>query len=275
VLLDELKPGLRVEGLIPGVVTTVIAAQWHGLDALELTYKTAVGSLGQQVVFRKDEATLSVAQTGSRAFDASASDFNLVADAQQYPYMPRLRDRQVLNEGIVDLPMIWQTDAFGLATGYDDQTQRYIGLWTPDDKGAASAATDSLLLVRPDVASKQRELETTTSPSDLATDSEVDAEQTQPKVDLQSVDERKLRIRFFGVKTLNSDKIELDFKNVADEILANLRDAKTDFVVKIEIEATKASGFEDTQVRTVWENARTLKFDQSGFEEARGELDAT
>ena len=82
-LLEELKPGLRVEGLIPGEVTTVIAAQWHGLDALELTYKTAVGSLGQQVVFRKDEANLSVAQTGSRAFDASASDFKLVAEAQR------------------------------------------------------------------------------------------------------------------------------------------------------------------------------------------------
>ena len=82
-LLEELKPGLRVEGLIPGEVTTVIAAQWHGVDALELTYKTAVGSLGQQVVFRKDEASLSVAQTGSRAFDASASDFKLVAEAQR------------------------------------------------------------------------------------------------------------------------------------------------------------------------------------------------
>lgn len=185
----------------------------------------------------------------------------------QYPYMPRLRDRQVLNEGIVDLPMIWQTDAFGLATGYDDQAQRYIGLWTPEDKGPAPAATDSLLLVRPDVASKQRELETATSPSDPAADSEVDAEQTQPKVDLQWVDERRLKIRFFGVKTLNSDKVALDFKNVADEILANLRDANTDLVVKIEIEATKPVGFDDSQIRTLSENARTLKFDQSGFEE--------
>src|SRR6478735_7083919 len=37
----------------------------------------------------------------------------------QYPYMPRLRDRRVLDEGILDLPLIWQTDAFALATGWD------------------------------------------------------------------------------------------------------------------------------------------------------------
>lgn len=81
--LEELKPGLRIDGLIPAEVITVIAAQWHGTEALELTYKNASGGLGQQVVFRKDQDKLSVAQSGSRAFDASASDFKLVAEAQR------------------------------------------------------------------------------------------------------------------------------------------------------------------------------------------------
>lgn len=53
---------------------TVVFAQWHGTDALELTYKTNAGALGQQVIFRKDQDK-PVAQTGSRAFDANASDF--------------------------------------------------------------------------------------------------------------------------------------------------------------------------------------------------------
>ncbi|KUI37972.1 helicase [Mycobacterium sp. IS-1590] len=82
-LLEELKPGLRIDGLIPAQVITVIFAQWHGTDALELTYKTTDGALGQQVVFRKDQDKLTVAQTGSRAFDANASDFKLVAEAQR------------------------------------------------------------------------------------------------------------------------------------------------------------------------------------------------
>lgn len=82
-LLEELKPGLRVDRLIPAAVVTVVAAQWHGTDALELTYKTAAGALGQQVVFRKDQDSLNIAATGSRAFDAPASDFKLVAEAQR------------------------------------------------------------------------------------------------------------------------------------------------------------------------------------------------
>jgi len=83
VQLEELKPGLRIDGLIPSEVITVIAAQWHGTDALELTYKNTAGGLGQQVVFRKDQDKLTIAQSGSRAFDASASDFKLVAEAQR------------------------------------------------------------------------------------------------------------------------------------------------------------------------------------------------
>ena len=82
-LLEELKPGLRIDGLIPAQVITVIFAQWHGTDALELTYKTNDGALGQQVVFRKDQDNLTVAQTGSRAFDANATDFKMVAEAQR------------------------------------------------------------------------------------------------------------------------------------------------------------------------------------------------
>ena len=83
----------------------------------------------------------------------------------QYPYMPRLRDRSVLDAGILDLPMIWQTDAFALAAGYDEGAGRYIGLWTPEDKEGAPVVTDSLLLVRPDVAQKQRSEEPGPAPA--------------------------------------------------------------------------------------------------------------
>ncbi|MGY4099561.1 helicase-related protein [Nocardia sp. R16R-3T] len=82
-LLEELKPGLRIEGVIPSEVVTVIYAQWHGTDTLELTYKTTAGALGQQVVFRKDQDSLSVASAGSRTFNARAGDFKLVAEAQR------------------------------------------------------------------------------------------------------------------------------------------------------------------------------------------------
>ena len=185
----------------------------------------------------------------------------------QYPYMPRLRDRRVLEEGILDLPMIWQTDAFALATGSDSANGRYIGLWLPTDKNTAPAPTDSILLVRPDVAEKQREGEVETVV--VVEDPPVPGGGTPPPGDGPKtfpVDLLPQKTRFYGVKTISSDKIALDFKNISDEVLANLRQPGIGLVVKIEIEATDAKGFDENTIRTVSENAKTLKFDQSGFE---------
>ena len=81
--LEDLQAGLRISGMIPAQVITVVAAQPHGRDAIELTYKTSDGNLDQQVVFRSDESRLSIAQIGARPFDAPASDFKLVAEAQR------------------------------------------------------------------------------------------------------------------------------------------------------------------------------------------------
>ncbi|WP_211261518.1 DUF499 domain-containing protein [Pseudonocardia acaciae] len=187
----------------------------------------------------------------------------------QYPYMPRLRDRRVLDEGITDMPMIWQTDAFALATGYDDEADRYVGLWTPTDKQTPPAATDSLLLVRPDIAAAQRDAESSTGPAAPAEGVGVPASsQFEPVVNQPGVYQRKLKTRFYGVKTLNAEKIAMDFKNIAEEVISHLRaDATTNLTVRIEIEAIDASGFDENKVRTVSENSQTLKFDQAGFEE--------
>lgn len=183
----------------------------------------------------------------------------------QYPYMPRLRDRKVLQDGVLDLPMIWQTDAFALASGFDEATGRYIGLWIPTDTNAAPSATDALLLVRPDIAVKQRDQETPSKEPDDAPQQETKPgiPADSPKVDVAFPPSKT---RFYGVKTLSSDKIALDFKNVADEIIANLREQGIDLVVKIEIEAVDTNGFDENKIRTLSENAKTLKFDQSGFE---------
>lgn len=202
----------------------------------------------------------------------------------QYPYMPRLRDRSVLAAGIIDLPLIWQTDAFALATGCDEAEGRYIGLWTPGDTALAPAATDSLLLVRPDVAVSQRAVEqaattptvpggdgdtgasaaTATASGSRSTFSDGDtAEQSVVEKTL----EKAVKRRFYGVKKLNADKYAIDFRNIAEEIVTHLREPGTDLIVRIEIEATNSDGFDEGKVRTVSENARTLKFDQSGFEE--------
>lgn len=82
-LLEDLKAGMPVDGLIPGIPATVVSAFWHGTDAVEVTYKTTEGALGQQVVFREDQERLRPAITAARPFDALASEFRLAAEAQR------------------------------------------------------------------------------------------------------------------------------------------------------------------------------------------------
>jgi superfamily II DNA or RNA helicase len=81
--LEDLQPGLRLAGVIPGQNVSVIAVQPHGDDAIELTYKTAEGELGQRVLGRDAEENLAIAQLEARPLDALAADFKLVAECQR------------------------------------------------------------------------------------------------------------------------------------------------------------------------------------------------
>ena len=81
--LEDLQPGLHLAGVIPGQNVSVVAVQPHGPDAIELTFKTAEGELGQRVLGRDAEDKLAIAQAEARPFDAVAADFKLVAECQR------------------------------------------------------------------------------------------------------------------------------------------------------------------------------------------------
>lgn len=80
--LEDLKPGIKVEGIIPGQSVSVVDAKWHGSAAVELFYKREDGQPGTQLLFRNDETNLEVVQA-RRAwrFNADGGLFRLVAEA--------------------------------------------------------------------------------------------------------------------------------------------------------------------------------------------------
>ena len=162
--------------------------------------------------------------------------------------------------------VIWQTDAYALATGYEDR--RYTGLWLPGDNERPPVATDSLLLVQPAVAVAQREQEVPDPSTDPDEDNDSESGGTRGGATAGggSSPKRVAKTRYFGVKTLNPNGIAMDFKNISDEVLAHLKESDTTVTVRIEIEATNTGGFDDARIRTVSENARTLNFDQSDFD---------
>jgi len=216
---------------------------------------------------------------------------------RQFPYMPRLRDRSVLDEGVVDMPFLWQ-DAFALATGYDDSTGRYLGLWHPDANSGvrAPSTSDSLLLVKPEVALAQMANDAAAaaaaaaatrteqtgdgSPVEAAFNAALNNTHHQggtPIVtpvpgggDASKVDFHYVapKTRYYGVKELRPEKAAVDFASISNEILQYLRGInETSLEIRVEIEATNSAGFTEDDIRTISENSAQLKFDQSGFEE--------
>jgi hypothetical protein len=75
-----------------------------------------------------------------------------------YPYMPRLRDRGVLNAGLTAPVLVWDSDGFALAEGYDETTGRYRGLALPNDHTTV-AISDATLIVKPQDARAQHDRE--------------------------------------------------------------------------------------------------------------------
>ena len=179
----------------------------------------------------------------------------------QYPYMPRLTSRAVLEAGLQERVLLWDTDGLALADGFDDVDGRYVGLWTPEDGGESPSMRDSLLLVKPRAARSQRLASVDPTPRPI---DPVDP-LVPPSPKLSPIEEHLTR--FFGVKELRADRLAMDFKEVAEEVVAHLRSSGARIDIHIEISAVNEEGFSEREIRTVSENATTLKFSQSGFEE--------
>lgn len=76
----------------------------------------------------------------------------------------------------------------------------------------------------------------------------------------------KLR-RFHGSVTLDPTRVGRDASRIADDVIAHLVGlVGSDVKVTLEIAAEIPHGAPDNTVRTVTENARTLKFIDQGFE---------
>jgi hypothetical protein len=63
-VLEDLKPGGSIRGVLPGAVVAVVSVQWFGSNAIELTYKDATGKVGNELLYRDREADLEVVDEG-------------------------------------------------------------------------------------------------------------------------------------------------------------------------------------------------------------------
>lgn len=80
--LEDVTAGCRLSGIAGSEIVSVVAVQWHGNNAIEITYKNASGVPGAQLLFRDDEPLISV-EDGRLpwSFDADAGRMRLASEA--------------------------------------------------------------------------------------------------------------------------------------------------------------------------------------------------
>jgi SNF2 family DNA or RNA helicase len=80
--LEDLTPGARVLGIIPAHAVTVVQVEWHGTQALTLTYRDDGGRVDHQLIYRANEAALQVDEPGRAwSFDGDGKLFRLASEA--------------------------------------------------------------------------------------------------------------------------------------------------------------------------------------------------
>jgi hypothetical protein len=75
--------------------------------------------------------------------------------------------------------------------------------------------------------------------------------------------------RFFGVAVISPDRYARDLTRLSQEVIQHLAAVDgAELEIRVEITARHSGGYPEDKVRNVTENARTLKFETYGFEDA-------
>lgn len=181
-----------------------------------------------------------------------------------YSYLPRLRDSEVLlatiKAGVVT------RDFFGYATGVkevkDSEVPEYIGL-TFGNVPPGVYYDESSVVVRTEVADQQlRRLGAA-------------VEEKPPTEKAEGIGPAETGVagvaipkRFYGSIRLNPLRLAGDAGTIGQEIVQHLQGLLgADVEITLDIRVDIPDGIPDQVVRIVSENARTLKFDNFGFEE--------
>lgn len=206
----------------------------------------------------------------------------LVEDFARYLYLPRLKDSAVLLHAISDGVnlLTWSQDGYGLADSYDEVAGRYQGL----RGGSLVNLVDphaTGLVVKPEVASRQLDAERKepepggTGPGTgaaagggAATGTGTGAGSVGGSISGGTPSARSRPKRFHGSVSLDANRVGRDAGKIAEEVIAHLVGlVGAQVSVTLEIAANVPDGAPDSVVRTVTENARTLRFAPgSGFE---------
>lgn len=140
--LNQIIKGSNLNGVLPNQSVQVIQAEWSGEDALEITYKNSSGQLGNQLLFRDNESSLSLAEAERPwNFEADANLFKLASEAYRIRLAYLFDPMMAVHTSMVD-PLPHQISAV-YAEMLPRQPLRFL---LADDPGAGKTIMAGLLI---------------------------------------------------------------------------------------------------------------------------------
>jgi len=183
-----------------------------------------------------------------------------------YVYLPKLRDRVVLEGAIRD--GVGKLDpSFGYADRYDQAGDSYSGLaWA---KGLPEQFSNTAVLVRASVALDQLKDDTSAPPMEKGPTQAVGTGETALGTSGGGRNGPTKPKRFFGSVEIDMARPIKSFDTILNAVVLELqRNPAAKVKLTLEIEAESPVGFDDTDIGVVRDNARQLRFkaDSTGFE---------
>ena len=217
------------------------------------------------------------ALTGIALVAAGSSAINqLIEDFARYLYLPRLKSPEVLLQSIRDgLSLLtWREESFAYADIWDEATKHYKGLRC----GEQVSVTDSGLLVKSEIAAKQRDQDSASAADNGSTETgavqegsaggDVTDGGTSGSGSATTAAVAQKPVLYFGSVSLDKNRVGRDAGRIAEEVIAHLTALiGSDVRVTLEIEADVPDGVPDNVVRIVKENGRQLNFKSNEFAE--------
>lgn len=187
----------------------------------------------------------------------------------QYTFMPRLRDRSVLVNGIravLDLDS-WELNGFALAVSAVGD--RFEGVTIPGSGAGFGEITDATLLVVPERALAQHAPRSEAAgPGGGASGGGPSGQEsgTTRGGAPDPFGRKGLSSHFSGLLRIGGERYGKAFKDLQLEILPHLDDPETELEITVQIRARRGRGFSEEKRRIVTENARVLKFEEAEFD---------
>ena len=141
-VLDDVKPGATIRGVVPGHSVRIVSVDWIGNQAINLVYREPDGGVSETTLYRDDENRLGVEAPGrSWSFDGDGNLLRLVTEANRIALAHHFDPYLAIHTSLVD-PLPHQISAV-----YGEMLARQpLRFLLADDPGAGKTVMAGLLI---------------------------------------------------------------------------------------------------------------------------------